>query len=114
MRSGETPRFFRSSDRALIFNITLMLLMFISTSSARAQESSSAGATSIPSPSGPSTALRDALTAACAHNQKDFARFLTVTNQASFARMTDAARIGLMKRLVLLDDAGKPKTAVNP
>ncbi len=114
MHPGETARFFRSPNRALIFNITLMLVTFISTSSARAQEPSSAGIAPVSSPTGPSAALRDALAAACAHNEKDFARFLTITNQASFARMTDAARVGLMKRLVLLDDAGKPKTAVNP
>ena len=65
-------------------------------------------------PEGPSAALRDALTAACAHNAKDFSRFLTAANQASFGRMTEAARVALMKRFVLLDDAGQPKAAANP
>lgn len=114
MPSGKTPCFCRRCNWVLILSIALIPLIFVSTVSARAQESSSARGASVSSPTGPSVALRDALTAACAHNDKDFARSLTVANQASFARMTDAARVALMKRLVLLDDAGKPKTAVNP
>ncbi len=62
---------------------------------------------------GPSAALRDILSAACAHNEQDFAKFLTVRNRDSFGRLTEAARVSLMKRLVLLEDAGKPTISAN-
>jgi len=81
--------------------------------SCSAQESSSR-ATSSSASSGPSTALRDTLAAACSHDEKSFARFLTARNQKSFARLTEAARIEFMKRFVLLADAGKPTLSVNP
>jgi hypothetical protein len=63
---------------------------------------------------GPAAALRDALTAACSHNEKDFAGFFTAGNRDAFLRMTPAARISLMKRFVLLDDQGQPSAAANP
>lgn len=80
-----------------------------------AQESSSRAAPSAsPAVSGPSAALRDALAAACSHDQTAFAKFLTARNQDSFSRLTEAARTELMKRFVLLADAGKPTVTVNP
>ena len=63
---------------------------------------------------GPAAALRDALTAACSHNEKDFASFFTAGNREVFLRMTPAARVSLMKRFVLLDDQGQPSVAANP
>jgi hypothetical protein len=63
---------------------------------------------------GPSAALRDLLVAACSQNQTEFARFLTARNQEAFSRMTPSARIGLMKRFVLLNEPGKPTTSLNP
>jgi len=65
-------------------------------------------------PPGPAATLRDALSAACSHNERDFVRFFTAGNREAFARMTPAARISLMKRFVLLDDQGQPSTSVNP
>src|SRR5262252_7020546 len=81
---------------------------------ASAQESSSRGdaAPSAPTPDsavgGPAAALRDALSAACSHDEVQFKKFLTGRNVESFARLTVAARTELMKRFVLLADPGKP------
>jgi hypothetical protein len=75
---------------------------------AHAQESSSkAGA------GGPSSALRDALVAACAQDQVNFARALTARNQESFSRMATVTRIALMKRFVLLNEPGKTAVSAN-
>jgi hypothetical protein len=63
---------------------------------------------------GPTAALRDALTAACAQDQKEFARFLTARNARSFAQLSAPSRVALMKRFVLLDEPGKPGVTENP
>ncbi len=63
---------------------------------------------------GPGNALSNALAAACSQNQVEFARFLTVRNKESFARITPAARIALMKRFVLLNEPGKANISANP
>jgi hypothetical protein len=57
---------------------------------------------------GPIATMRDALMASCAENEKDFVRFLTARNAEAFATLTPAARVALMKRLVLLAEPGKP------
>ena len=64
--------------------------------------------------SGPTSTLKDVLSAACSQNQVDFARFLTERNKAAFSRMTPAARIALMKRFVLLNQPGKATVSTNP
>jgi hypothetical protein len=80
-----------------------------------AQESSSVTPPSAPPvAAGPSSALSQALAAACSQSQTEFARFLTARNKQSFARMTPAARISLMKRFVLLSQPGKPTVTLNP
>ncbi len=63
---------------------------------------------------GPAAALRDVLAAACAQDQKEFARFLTARNARSFARLSAPSRVALMKRFVLLDEPGKPGVTENP
>lgn len=63
---------------------------------------------------GPAAALRDVLSAACAQDQKEFARFLTARNARSFARLSAPSRVALMKRFVLLDEPGKPGVTENP
>lgn len=77
-----------------------------------AQESSSRGDVSV-TPSGPATALRDVLVAACSHDETAFKKFLTSRNTESFSRLTVAARTELMKRFVLLSDPGKPTKSAN-
>ena len=84
-----------------------------------AQESSSkanstpAAPTSVAS-TGPAVALRDVLSAACSQTQTEFARFLTTRNKEAFSRMTPAARVALMKRIVLLNEPGKATASTNP
>lgn len=80
---------------------------------ARAQEpATSAGQDSVPAGS-PTAALRDALAAACTHNEQEFSKFLTASNSQVFLRMTENARVALMRRFVLLKEAGKPKISFN-
>ncbi|HLZ13711.1 MAG TPA: hypothetical protein VKP58_14085 [Candidatus Acidoferrum sp.] len=88
------------------------LLLLLAASVAAAQESSSR-VDAPPPMSGPATALRDTLSAACSHDEVAFKTFLTVRNAESFSRLTVAARTELMKRFVLLSDPGKPKTTAN-
>ena len=57
---------------------------------------------------GPGAALREALKAACSQSERDFSRFLTARNAETFAGLTPAARVALMKRFVLLNEPGKP------
>jgi hypothetical protein len=59
-------------------------------------------------PTAPEAALRDALSAACAQNQRDFTKFLTTRNAATFTTLTPGARVALMKRFVLLSEPGTP------
>src|SRR5215467_201682 len=81
---------------------------------ALSQESSSR-ANDAPVPaSGPSGALRDALAAACLHDEGAFKKFLTARNAESFSQLTVSARTELMKRFVLLSDPGKPTLSANP
>jgi hypothetical protein len=57
---------------------------------------------------GPSLALRQALSAACRQDETEFTKYLTVRNAETFSTLTQGARIALMKRFVLLDEPGKP------
>jgi YD repeat-containing protein len=56
----------------------------------------------------PAAALADALSAACRQDQAAFATHLTAANAATFRALPDPRRSALLKRFVLLDDAGKP------
>ena len=64
-------------------------------------------------PSAAATALRDILMAACSHDAKQFSAHLTARNAEAFARLTPAAQVTLLKRFVLLEDAGKPNAELN-
>ena len=57
----------------------------------------------------PEEALRSILLAACSQDSKQFSENLTVRNAEAFARMTKAAQATLLKRFVLLDQAGTPR-----
>jgi hypothetical protein len=63
-----------------------------------------------PAAESPSTILREALVAACSQNSAEFVRALTVRNAEAFGRMTPPARETFLKRFVLLDKPGKPRT----
>lgn len=82
--------------------------------SAPKPEAGSGASASATAQTGPGNALSSALAAACAQNQADFIKFLTVRNKESFTRMTPAARVALMKRFVLLDEPGKATVSANP
>lgn len=61
----------------------------------------------------PTAALGEALSAACAENQKDFVKFLTTRNAQTFSQLTPTARTSFMKRFVLLNEVGKPSIITN-
>jgi hypothetical protein len=81
---------------------------------APAQDPSPAPTTIAPVPSGPGSALRDILSAACSQDEKIFASFLTTRSKESFAHLTPPARVALMKRFVLLNEPGKSSVTLNP
>jgi hypothetical protein len=58
----------------------------------------------------PEMVLRDILMAACSQDSKQFGARLTSRNAAAFLRMAPAAQATLLKRFVLLDKAGKPRS----
>lgn len=105
----------KSQKRILAPTVLLLAMALLALAGGLpAQESSSNPSAEASSPSGPTAALRDVLTAACAESQTDFERFLTVRNKESFMRMTPAARIAFMKRFVLLNEPGNPSVSTNP
>ena len=59
--------------------------------------------------SDPAIVLRDILIASCSQNAKQFSEFLTARNAAAFAAMTPSAQGTLLKRFVLLNQAGNPR-----
>jgi len=64
-------------------------------------------------PSEAATTLRDILIAACTHNATQFKAHLTTRNAMAFAHLTPAAQVTLLKRFVLLDNAGTPNAELN-
>jgi opacity protein-like surface antigen len=61
-----------------------------------------------PALTGPSLALRQALSAACRQDETEFTKYLTTRNAQTFGSLTAGARVALMKRFVLLNEPGKP------
>ena len=57
------------------------------------------------------TVLQEVLIAACAQNSKEFSSQLTARNADAFKQMTPAAQATFLKRFVLLDKPGKPRSA---
>jgi hypothetical protein len=94
--------------RALILVVAAAVLLSAGVD-CRAQESSSRpSANPAGTLTGPSLALRGALSAACSQSEREFTKFLTARNAETFAALTAGARVALMKRFVLLDEPGKP------
>lgn len=56
----------------------------------------------------PDSALAQALSAACRQDATEFSSFLTAGNSAAFRALTEPQRTALMKRMVQLEDAGRP------
>jgi hypothetical protein len=82
-------------------NLLFLILLSAASAGTRAQS---------PAADSPSTILRDALVAACSQNSTEFVRTLTVRNAEAFGRMTPPARETFLKRFVLLEKPGKPRT----
>lgn len=61
----------------------------------------------------PVTALQAVLTAACAQNSKEFSGQLTTRNADAFKQLTPAAQATFLKRFVLLDKPGKPRSSTD-
>jgi hypothetical protein len=61
----------------------------------------------------PASVLRSAMMAACSQNSTNFAQALTTRNADAFTHLTPAARATLLKRFVLLDKSGDPKSSVD-
>jgi len=59
----------------------------------------------------PATVLQEVLIAACAQDSKQFSDELTARNADAFRQMTPAAQTTFLKRFVLLDKAGKPRSS---
>jgi hypothetical protein len=56
----------------------------------------------------PSSALNDALVAACQQNQADFSSHLAGDNAAAYQNLPNSERVALLKRFSLLDKPGRP------
>jgi hypothetical protein len=76
----------------------MLLLIAASPAASRAQSSNA-----------PVDTLRNILTSACSQDTKQFSVNLTARNAEAFAHMTKAAQTTLLKRFVLLDQAGQPR-----
>jgi hypothetical protein len=70
---------------------------------------SATGAGQKESPGGPADTLRSILVAACSQDAKGFSVNLTARNAEAFGHMTKFAQATLLKRFVLLDQAGQPR-----
>lgn len=56
----------------------------------------------------PTAALTSALVAVCRHQEAQFSRYLTAENAAAFRELPTAQRVAVMKRLVVIDEPGRP------
>ena len=85
--------------------ISLALLFTIGSANLSAQH----GAPPPAAPaSDPAQALAETLTAACRHDEAAFASHLTSDNAEAYRALAQDQRAALLKRLVLLEDPGKP------
>jgi hypothetical protein len=92
---------FQKAMRSLASSLACAALIFPLVS-ARGDQADQAGE--------PAAVLRDILMAACSQDSKQFSANLTTRNAAALLRMTPAAQVTLLKRFVLLDKAGRPRS----
>ncbi|PYU35334.1 MAG: hypothetical protein DMG31_04175 [Acidobacteria bacterium] len=109
-RSGRLGSLFANLDAGAsvylaAFGILLPLLFGIIAPDLSAQRGASPAAAPIPDPA---QALEEMLTAACRHDEAAFASHLTYDNAQAFRSLAQEQRVALLRRLVLLDDAGRP------
>jgi hypothetical protein len=109
-RSGRLVSLFaylaaRASVYLAAFGILLPLLFGIIAPDLSAQRGAAPAAAPIPDPA---QALEETLTAACRHDEAAFASHLTYDNAQAYRALAQQQRVALLRRLVLLDDPGKP------
>jgi hypothetical protein len=95
----------RASVYLTAFGILLPLLFGIIAPDLSAQRGAAPAAAPIPDPA---QALEETLTAACRHDEAAFASHLTYDNAQAYRALAQQQRVALLRRLVLLDDPGKP------
>jgi hypothetical protein len=67
-----------------------------------------AAGSATPPASDPAGALQDTLTAACRHDEAAFAGHLTSDSAQAYRALSQEERVAVLRRLVLLDDPGRP------
>ncbi len=87
--------------RSTIAVAVLLAVLALSVSQSRAQVAQ-------PPAGGPTQALAEALSAACREDHAAFVTHLTEENAAAFRALPEPQQTKLLKRLVLLDDPGRP------
>ena len=65
-------------------------------------------ASTAPAAADPAQTLQETLTAACRHEENAFASHLTSGNADAYRALSQDQRVALLRRMVLLDDPGKP------
>jgi hypothetical protein len=108
LRGKQIPRFARNDKtghtsmgrtRSRFVTLALAAIAALLAPCARAQQQAAAN---------PETALSDALSAACRQDAPGFANSLTADNASTFRALPGAQRTAMMKRFVLLEEAGRP------
>jgi hypothetical protein len=90
-------------------SVLLALILGITAPDLFVQGAAQRGTPLAPEPiSDPSQVLQEALTAACRHDEAAFAMHLTSDNAQAFRVLMDDERVALLRRMVLLEDPGKP------
>jgi len=89
----------RKAARNLLVTLTFVAAGLLSLNAAQPPQTVAAA---------PDTSLSGALAAACRQDHEAFANFLTSDNATAYRKLPVQQRTALMKRFVLLEDAGRP------
>ena len=87
------------------WGILVVILLGIFAPGVSAQRGSASPSLPVPDPA---EALQDTLTAACRHDEAAFAGHLTSDSAQAYRALTQEQRITVLRRLVLIDDPGRP------
>jgi hypothetical protein len=102
-RSGALFRYRRTTWA--VWGILLALLFGVFAPDGFAQRAAGSAAQPASDPAG---ALQDTLTAACRHDEAAFAGHLTGDSAQAYRALSQEERVAVLRRLVLLDDPGRP------
>ena len=104
--SNRSAALFRYRPTAwAVWGILLALLFGVFAPYGFAQRAAGSAA---PLASDPAGALQDTLTAACRHDEAAFAGHLTSDSAQAYRALPQEERVAVLRRLVLLDDPGRP------